>query len=245
MHLILRFLFAKALIFWGDPAMTTDAIVPFLIESTKKHYFYYHLISGTTLPIVSNKEMHSFFSNNAGKEFVTVRPANFRIYQRYARKQILSNKMHTSLLKKKIITAIRWAFYISQMAVGYDRVKKYFPQKKVFYGCNWWSITDNFACFLSSRSDLIIQLYKNTFIPEESFIQTFLCLSPYSSNVYLDKDGNQKNILFDIWPEHHHGSPKTLTIDDFSAIKESKCIFARKFSSSVDMSVITKVLSSR
>ena len=41
-----------------------------LKAAIKGNYDYYHLISGMDLPIKTQKEIHEFFENNKGKEFI-------------------------------------------------------------------------------------------------------------------------------------------------------------------------------
>lgn len=42
-----------------------------LSEATKKPHFYYHLISGVDFPLKSQADIHQFFDNNAGKEYIS------------------------------------------------------------------------------------------------------------------------------------------------------------------------------
>ena len=47
-----------------------------LKAAIKGNYDYYHLISGMDLPIKTQKEIHEFFENNKGKEFIQENDAN-------------------------------------------------------------------------------------------------------------------------------------------------------------------------
>ncbi len=42
-----------------------------LKAATKTKHTYYHMLSGVDLPLKSQDEIHDFFRNNAGKEFIT------------------------------------------------------------------------------------------------------------------------------------------------------------------------------
>ena len=55
---------------WGDVSQIEAEFI--LMETARKYgqYDYYHILSGTDLPIKNRDEIYSFFDENAGKEFV-------------------------------------------------------------------------------------------------------------------------------------------------------------------------------
>lgn len=57
-------------VYWGD--ISQVQVEYLLFETALSHgpYAYYHLLSGTDLPIKSQDYIHAFFQQNAGKEFV-------------------------------------------------------------------------------------------------------------------------------------------------------------------------------
>ena len=59
---------------WGDFSQVKAEIILLKAavenESKGKKYSYFHLISGCDLPIKSNDEIHEFFKENNGKEFI-------------------------------------------------------------------------------------------------------------------------------------------------------------------------------
>lgn len=54
---------------WGGKSQI-EAELELLKAAIKGNYDYYHLISGMDLPIKTQKEIHEFFENNKGKEFI-------------------------------------------------------------------------------------------------------------------------------------------------------------------------------
>ena len=42
-----------------------------LSETTKTPHAYYHLISGVDFPLKSQADIHQFFDDNAGKEYIS------------------------------------------------------------------------------------------------------------------------------------------------------------------------------
>lgn len=80
----------------------------------------------------------------------------------------------------------------------------------------------------------VLDYYKKTFIPEESFIQTVLVNSKqfnlYNSNFrYTDFYGSR------------HGHPRILTAKDFPSLTQSNIHFARKFDMNVDSTILDKL----
>ena len=67
----------------------------------------------------------------------------------------------------------------------------------------------------------------NTNCPDESFFQTLLMNSPYSNT--------QKDYLHYIDWSQNQNSPKDLSLDDYSLIKNSSKLFARKINENYEL----------
>mgnify|MGYP002245793519 CR=1 FL=1 len=57
-------------VYWGDISQVQVEYLLFETALSHGSYAYYHLLSGTDLPIKSQDYIHAFFQQNAGKEFV-------------------------------------------------------------------------------------------------------------------------------------------------------------------------------
>jgi len=224
-------------VYWGSPDLLMNGILQFFKIAAPKHYFYYHYLSGQDLPLLTNDEFHDFFIKNSGKEFLTTRSISKRNYYRYSKKQILNKYIRCRGIKKKLMSLIKYGFYFLQ--IGYDRVKKYFPNGTIKLGASEFSISDKLAAFVLENIPVIEQLYNGTFIPEESWLQTTLWNSPYKDNLYINEQGFPSNLRFQIWEKSGNGSPNTLTMKDLHLIQDSHCVFARKFSYKVDADIIS------
>lgn len=66
----LHILSARNKVYWGDLSQVETEYLLLETASAKESYSYYHLLSGTDLPIQTQDYIHSFFQINAGKEFV-------------------------------------------------------------------------------------------------------------------------------------------------------------------------------
>ena len=132
-----------------------------------------------------------------------------------------------------------------QRAIGVNRFRKY--EKKGYkqcYGSGWFSITRNFAEYLIENKKTIEQIYsKFTYIPDESFVQTFLYKSKYYKNIYkadyLDGDLNRANMRLIFWSGKT--SPDTITVDYLDKITNCPHLFARKFDWDTDREIIFKI----
>lgn len=196
-------------------------------------YEYVHLISGVDLPIKSNDEIHRFFSENSGKEFI----------------HFTSNKLNNTELDR--VRAYHFAFgrrNIFNRAVtifesksarlfGINRIKNLEVQK----GGQWFSITGDFAKYVLSQKYFVYKQFNHTFIPDEFFIQTLLINSNYKDNLYQPVIDNSSlmNMHLADWKR---GNPYVWRSSDFEELKASSCMFARKFDINVDSEIIDLVL---
>lgn len=142
---------------WGDfSQVKCELILLAEVDKMQKNgraYDYVHLISGADLPIKSNDEIHAFFKENNGLQFVhftddkaTKESENrIRYYHLFRR--------HRNILTK-ILAQIALRV---QMLFGVDRLKN--TNIKVQKGCNWFSITGEFAAYIAQESE---RLKKNS-----------------------------------------------------------------------------------
>ena len=56
-------------VIWGGESLVECELLLFK-AAAERGYQYYHLISGVDFPIKTQKEIHNFFEQNAGKEFI-------------------------------------------------------------------------------------------------------------------------------------------------------------------------------
>ena len=221
---------------WGGLSLVnvTLELLELAVHKSKNKYMYYHLLSGQDLPIKSQKFIHQFFVTNNGFEFVDFQSPIFsfsnrvRCYYFFQEKIGRDSKIHYRILN-----------YISiaiQKLLRVNRNKNIKFQK----GCNWFSITNDFAEYVIKKRNFIENVFKYTYIPDEIFLQTLLINSPFSSKIYHHTDFNsgqmnQRQIDWD------RGSPYTYTIDDYDMLIKSPLLFARKFDCIKDKEIIDKI----
>jgi hypothetical protein len=239
------FLLNRREVVWGCFSLT-EIVLDFLEVATKKKYYYYHFLTGSDLLIKSNKYIVEFFDKNGGYQFIeSFYPDRFKWYSRYAYKQIFIKYLGTNDFKKIIALVLRNIYFIIQKIVGYDKVKKNF-NKRLMFGSSWWSITHDFAKYVVTQKMWVFDNYCETFVPDESYIQTVLEDSPFKDQRYSSKNGKlNDNLMLIDWKNQNvggRGHPHVWTMDDIEIIRSSDNLFARKFSISHDSEIIYETI---
>lgn len=126
-----------------------------------------------------------------------------------------------------------------QLSLGIRDFRKRFNTDFKCYGGSYFKIlSKKCAKYLyekaEERGDLI-DYYKRTLLPDESFMATILA----NSKLFNLCD---KNYFYVDWKESKHGRPKILTGDDYNTItNEQDYYFARKFDPAVDCEILDKL----
>lgn len=226
---------------WGDfsqiraEMILIDAAVK--NETENKKYSYYHLISGCDLPIKSNDEIHGFFEKSNGKEFIHFSSnevsdssiARIRYYHFFRGKRTFIRKL------------VSFAILKIEMLLGVNRLKK--NNIKVQKGCNWFSITGNFARYIAENMNRWQQIFKYSYCADEVFVQTILVNSPFKDNLFMP-NCNDDHLACARMIDWKRGNPYVFRQEDFELIKSSPAMFARKFSLDVDSTIVDMILES-
>ena len=125
-----------------------------------------------------------------------------------------------------------------QFAIGIKPFQNIFDKRFKCYGGALYKILSNrCAKYLYETAEEQVHLvdyYKKTLVPEESFMQTILA----NSNSFNLCD---KNFFYSDWNDSKHGSPKILTVVDYANITNSEYYFARKFDPAVDSEILDRL----
>lgn len=108
----------------------------------------------------------------------------------------------------------------------------------LYKGCEWVSITSEFARYLVNNEDLILKMFRWVSCADEIYKQTLIMTSPYKNTVYnmqLDFAGMTRKI------DWTRGAPYTWHSHNFNELITSDALFARKFSSTIDKKIIDKL----
>ena len=225
-------------VYWGDYSLVQCELLLLRAALDNGRYDYYHLLSGQDLPIKSNKYIKDFFERNAGSEFVAI-ANNGKPCSKEDPGGCFSFRSRLSLYHfgvkmwrtNKICKAMGYGLLMLQEKIGIDRISD--DSEKIYYGSQWFSITDSCAKYILSQVERINTLFaKCTFCTDEMFMQTILMNSYYKNKV---TKRNYRLIDFE------RGYPYVWKESDIDEIKKTDNLFARKFDSDVDEKVVDKV----
>lgn len=217
---------------WGDFSQI-ECELRLLEASIPQEYQYYHLMSGVDLPLKSQKEIHDFFEEHEGTEFVHFdAPYIDSLSYKRVSKYIFIQKRNKNWIEKiiyKIMMILQF---------GVDRGKK----TKLVYqkGANWFSITNSLAEYVVSNRLLIEKQFKHTLCADEVFLQTLIASSDFinvvSENNFSD---NYETIQYCI--DWKRGNPYEFRAGDFDALMNSNMLYARKFNWNVDSEIVQRI----
>lgn len=228
-------------VIWGDYSQINCELLLLKEATSNFKYDYYHLISGVDLPLKSQEEIHKFFDENQGKEFVHFngldlnqstynRASLYHLFSKYGR-----NRSMAIDLIDRIILKLQRIFKV-------DRLKN--SNFKLAFGANWFSITDNLARYVIQQDDMIKKVFSKTVCADELFLQSLVYNSKFKENLYYDKmDENYIACLryIDWHREDCTSSPHVWRSEEFDELVSSNFLFARKFDCNVDKQIVDKI----
>lgn len=210
---------------WGDYSQIEAEMLLFETAYGKGPYEYYHLLSGTDLPIKPVPAILKFFDDHAGKEFVGfVKTDEWK-------DKVLGWHLFTRFYRSKGLLARR----LSGIRPGCEKVlNSLFPRKsdgiEFRKGANWVSITNGFCGYLLTKRKFIRKYFRHTLCADEIFLQTILWDSPFRAAIYSSDDeysGNMREIDWNRGQPYIWGQNP----EDTDILLNSPKLFARKFSS--------------
>lgn len=217
-------------VYWGGYSQV-QCELNLLKEAIKNKYEYYHLLSGSDLPIKDQDYIHKFFDKHKGKEFIRFMNSGWD-YNRVSKVHLFNDycKINNNLLSLIYI-------YINKLCDkiinknGFDYTQKFkFKLKK---GDQWFSITHECAKYICDNYKLIKKLFKYSVCPDEHFVHTITYNSKFKDNISYD------TCLREI--DWNRGFPHIYNVEDYDMLNKSTNLFARKFDSNVDKTVIDKI----
>jgi len=205
-----------------------------LLEVAVPHnYQYYHLMSGVDLPLKSQKEIHNYFDEHKGIEFVHFDAPNISpdSYKRISKYYLFKGRYKNVFQK----LAYRLSLFV-QFRVDRAKCSNLTYQK----GANWFSITHALASYVVESRPMIEKQFRYMLCADEVFLQTLIVNSNFakalSSNNFCN---NYATILYFI--DWKRGNPYEFQLSDFEELMNSNMLFARKFNWNKDKDIILKL----
>lgn len=238
-------------IIWGDFGICNASLVLLDCARKNKEYDYYHLLTGSCLPLLSMCNLDKWFEKNRYENLSKSKMTN------YIEASVASEEMsqrvslynfcvplwgNKNAFIRKIGTGTDHLLRIIQKLIGVNRFKS--DQIVIYKGSPWWSLSNEFVEYVISKKQWIEERFsKNTFAADEYAIQTVLMNSVFRDTVFEPQNGENKNLrLIDFNGGNGYGSPRIWKIKDKERINTTTNLFARKFDMRIDEDIIDMVL---
>ena len=219
--------------YWGHSSLVNAELKLIKTAILNGEYEYLHLISGVDLPLKKQSEIHKFFEDNKGKEFVGFSNLKNNYEDRVKYYYWLQKYEKNS----KIIAKLQEILTKFQKILKVNRLKN--SNINIQKGCQWVSITGDFAKYIIKQEKWIQKFFANTNCSDELLMQTILINSPFAKNIY-NKNDEYKSCLREI--DWERGSPYVWKKEDKDILLSSNNIFARKFDENVDKEIMKIIM---
>lgn len=202
---------------WGTRSQIRVEYALFEAAATAGNYEYYHLISGTHFPLKSQDDIHRWFDTAGGLSVLrSGNPTEFETQSKLGRYHFFLRWIRSRNPVSARLSKILWR---SSLFIQKGIIKrKYSPLTEKCH--NWVSLTHTDISELLRQKDSILKRMRYTFCGDEYFVPTAL------------READIKFLTSDllIFANFQMSGPIVLTETDFNRLKESGCLFARKFS---------------
>ena len=229
-HARLFILDERVKVSWAGYSMVEAEYLLFKKAFSNGPYAYYHLLSGTDLPIKSQDYIHAECERLAGTEFIAFAPASqaeldYRVQHRF----LFPEEFRTKNVLKRGARLLHLKLQDLRHARRTDLTLK--------KGSQWCSLTNECVAYLLQQEGFVRELFFQTFCPDEMFIQTLVSNSSFADKVKPAETEFEGNLRYIKWVD---GALIPIEEADLPALRDSDRWFARKFSGS-NPSLITKV----
>ncbi len=202
--------------YWGDSSLMKAEILLLQTARESGEYAYYHIISGVHFPLKSQDECHGFFDSHYPKSLLmTMETSREEMAYKIGRYHFFVPFLAPKGSFKANIANFLWR--------GLLYIQKPFPTRNLkgieVKASQWCSITDGAADYILAHKKEALARFTHTFCCDEYFIPSLL----YEGQLAYESVPELMYVRF------RRYSPRVLTIDDFSDLMESECLFARKF----------------
>lgn len=199
-----------------------------VVKGSGKQYDYIWLISGQDYPICPVEEIEKRLSEGAGLNYIECIRTDDKRYSGYRKLYEVAYPSWINL-NNVLIKSIKRIYMI--LTGGYRHTFSLFIRKKPFdfdfsFGSQWWTITSEAAFEILEYSDChpeVLEYFKKSIIPDESFFQTLFMRGDY-------RNKRMMNLTYINWGKNRR-SPETLLSKDMDKLMDAskKFCFARKF----------------
>jgi len=226
-------------VYWGGFSLI-QAELNVLRAALNNGYHYYHLLSGSDLPLVSQDCLHARLEDSE-LEYVDVDPGceSFAQWKAGYYHLLVETRMYR---KSWAYRQLGHVLVKLQAMAGIDRGRK--DGLRYLHGSAFFSITHAFAEYVLEREDWIRRTFHHTLIGEEVFMQTLLMGSPFHSRLAGRGPLKTGNLRYIDWGRKSGNSPYTFRMSDLDELKDASrhYLFARKFNRALDPEIVDTII---
>jgi hypothetical protein len=184
-------------------------------------YDYAILLTGQDYPLMPNAELAGFLAHSEGRSFMSYWPLPFAPWTG----------------RGGLDRIERWhAFGPGRLHVRLPFRRRRSVGLRPYGGSPYWSLARPLVEYVHSivqARPALATFFEHSYIPDELFFQTVLVNSPHAPSITDD------DLRYIDWSTHP--GPKVLTQADLPALLDSGKLFARKFDSTVDVTVLDRL----
>lgn len=225
---------------WGGYSQIEAVLV--LLKSALSsgiEYRYLHFFQGSDLPIKTQDEIHHFFDNCRGQQFISVEKSRSMMAESkcWYRHFFCHNRFYR---KNRMMKALNFAFVYLQKGLHI----RYNTDIKLYQGSALFSITKGFAEYLSKNEEEIHRRFRWSLAADECFVQTMAMKSEYKDFIEGIEGQTSCNArLIDRTRPDGKNSPHVWRSDelDFILNQPTNICFARKFDERIDIDIVKQI----
>jgi len=193
---------------WGTVSQIKCELALFEAAVANGPYDYYHLISGTHLPLKPIEEINAFFES---------------VKSQCVMSGLCKDTPYQETLKMRRYNLFLGHSFWWRAAIAVQRRLHIERNKgREFYkAANWVSLTQGAMDYVLTHKKEILKTYKYSFCGDEYFVPSELMASPLKDKIY----SYDKYLLHNIG----RANAQTFTLADLPKLQETGYLFARKF----------------
>ena len=204
---------------WGSVSQIQCELTLLKAAYKQGPYDFYHIISGTTLPLKPWDEMTASFEKHLGASILTP------IHKDLPYQETLKVRRVNLFLKHYSEKSIRGRIsqFLWKAGIALQRIFKFEVNrgKKFYKASNWLSLSQEAVTYLLSREKEILKTYTYSFCGDEYFVPSELMASPFKDKLI----GDEYYLLHNI----SRSNASVFHINEYEDLCRSRFLFGRKF----------------
>ena len=225
---------------WGGYSLVEARFLLLECAHNNGPYDFYHFLSGQDLPLQPQSSIHKFFDEHKDEEFISIGPEDDWYLKRVKYFWPFRDVSWGRTILGRIMNN---GFYALQMLLRVNMIKN--SKIKFYNGEEWFSVTERFVEYALSMKDFCDKVFKYGDRTDEMVFPTIYMMwpganrryvSPYKSEIF---NSQRMDVLRAI--DWDRGKPYTYRVEDYDLLKNSHCLFARKFNEDVDSKIIERI----